>query len=117
MLENRNRSSAFVDRRFGETDTHMTPEEKALERFTAERQSRLAAPSKKAKFNLEDDDDDEGDGERDALTHGGRKLGFGDEDVLGDSGWGGMLATQTPMFGRSREAQEPEDEVRQWRLG
>ncbi|KAM0751542.1 Nop14-like protein [Meredithblackwellia eburnea MCA 4105] len=83
LLEGRHRESEFVDRRFGENSTTLTPEEKALERFTAERTSRL---SKKARFNLEDGDDEGG------LTHGGRKLGFGDEDELEAGGWGGLGA-------------------------
>lgn len=89
MLEQRTHSSSFVDRRFGETSTHLTPEEKALERFTAERQSRLGGGSKKSRFNLEDGDDDVDDGDV-GLTHGGQKLGFGDEDELEHGGWGGL---------------------------
>ncbi|KAL8280618.1 hypothetical protein RQP46_006941 [Phenoliferia psychrophenolica] len=85
LLEGRNHTSTFVDRRFGENSTTLTPEEKALERFTAERTSRLG---KKARFNL-DDEDDNGEG---GLTHGGQKLGFGDEEELDAGGWGGLGA-------------------------
>lgn len=90
MLESRTHTSTFVDRRFGEASSHLTPEEKALERFTAERQSRLGG-SKKSRFNLEEDEDEEEGGE-DGLTHGGRKLGFGDEEELEHGGWGGLGA-------------------------
>lgn len=91
MLDARTHTSSFVDRRFGETSTHLTPEEKALERFTAERQSRLDGGGKKSsRFNLEDGDDDDDSAQRDALTHGGQKLGFGDEDELEYGGWGGL---------------------------
>jgi nucleolar protein 14 len=41
--------------------------------------------NKKARFNLEDGDDEGGE-----LTHGGRKLGFGDEEELEAGGWGGL---------------------------
>jgi nucleolar protein 14 len=90
MLEGRTHTSTFVDRRFGEASSTLTPEEKALERFTAERQSRLSS-SKKSRFNIEDDDGEGDDGE-DGLTHGGRKLGFGDEEELEHGGWGGLGA-------------------------
>ena len=50
----RDRTGTFVDRRFGENDANMTPEEKMLERFATEKQRRAA---KGAAFNLNDDDD------------------------------------------------------------
>lgn len=90
----------------------MTPEEKALERFTAERKSRL---DKKMRFNLEDDNAGEF-----ALTHGGRKLGFGDEDQLEDGGWGGLGegANREPLMNRRKMGAEPdEEEVRCLRAG
>ncbi|KAH8118427.1 Nop14-like protein [Phellopilus nigrolimitatus] len=52
---------AVIDRRFGENDPSMNPEERMLERFTKERQR----TSKGAVFNLEDEDD---------LTHYGQSL-------------------------------------------
>ncbi|BGP13147.1 nucleolar complex protein 14 [Rhodosporidiobolus nylandii] len=114
MLDARTHSSTFVDHRFGEASSHLTPEEKALERFTAERQQRLAkgAPGgKKARFNLEDEGDDSAGFE---LTHGGRKLGFGDEDELEDGGWGGLGvsegANREPLLNRRKMGAEPEDE-------
>lgn len=118
QLEARNHTSTFLDRRFGENSTTLTPEEKALERFTAERTSRLGG-SKKARFNLEDGDDDADVGGD--LTHGGRKLGFGDEDELEAGGWGGLGdaiengatdSNRTPLLRRRMEAQTEEDEVR-----
>ncbi|GAA5887400.1 hypothetical protein JCM5296_007127 [Sporobolomyces johnsonii] len=109
MLEARTHSSTFLDHRFGETSNNLTPEEKALERFTAERQSRLG---KKARFNLEDDNDEGGF----ELTHGGRKLGFGDEDELENGGWGGgglgvsEGANREPLLKRRKMGAEPEEE-------
>ncbi|PWZ03313.1 Nop14-like protein [Testicularia cyperi] len=61
--EARNRTGSFVDRRFGEGDSSMTPEEKMLERYATEKQRRAA---KGAAFNLNDDDD--------ILTHYGQSL-------------------------------------------
>ncbi|KAJ9477395.1 Nucleolar complex protein 14 [Pseudozyma hubeiensis] len=59
----RNRTGTFVDRRFGENDANVTPEEKMLERFATEKQRRAA---KGAAFNLNDDDE--------MLTHYGQSL-------------------------------------------
>ncbi|KWU45839.1 Nop14-like protein [Rhodotorula sp. JG-1b] len=116
MLDARTHASTFVDHRFGESATHLTPEEKALERFTAERQSRLGGASananKRMRFNLEDDD--AADGGEISLTHGGRKLGFGDEDSLDDGGWGGLGvsegANREPLLNRRKMGAEPEEE-------
>lgn len=114
----RNHTSTFIDHRFGETSSStLSLEEKALERFTAERTSRLSASSKKSRYNLEDagagDEDSEG------LTHGGRKLGFGDEDELDAGGWGGgammndggvINSNREPLIGRRMAEGVDEDE-------
>lgn len=116
QLEARNHTSTFLDRRFGENSNTLTPEEKALERFTAERTSRLG--SKKGRFNLEDGDGDDDGGE---LTHGGRKLGFGDEDELDAGGWGGLGedapsgatdSNRQPLLRRRMAAEAEAEEVR-----
>ena len=60
-FEDKDRSGGIVDRRFGENDPTMTPEERMLERFTRERQR----ASKGVAFNLEDEDE---------LTHYGQSL-------------------------------------------
>ncbi|KAJ1660448.1 nucleolar complex protein 14 [Dispira simplex] len=65
--QNRHKSGGLVDRRFGEANPHLTPEEKMLERFTRERQSQFR---KGDMFNLEDDED---------LTHLGQSLGNMDD--------------------------------------
>lgn len=57
----KDRAGGVIDRRFGENDPDMTPEERMLERFTKERQR----ASRGAAFNLEDDDE---------LTHYGQSL-------------------------------------------
>ncbi|TRM67830.1 nucleolar protein 14 [Schizophyllum amplum] len=59
--EERNHAGGILDRRFGENDPTMTPEERMLERFTRERQR----ASKGSTFNLEDEDE---------LTHYGQSL-------------------------------------------
>ncbi|RPD66900.1 Nop14-like protein [Lentinus tigrinus ALCF2SS1-7] len=60
-FEEKDHSGGIVDRRFGENDPTMTPEERMLERFTRERQR----ASKGVAFNLEDEDE---------LTHYGQSL-------------------------------------------
>lgn len=85
----------FIDRRFGEDNPHVTPEERALERFTRAREIERGAgkPGRKAIFNLNDEedgiggglgfgDDDFGSGQLGAfkLTHGGRAV----DDLKGD---------------------------------
>jgi nucleolar protein 14 len=56
-----NHAGGVMDRRFGENDPAMPPEERMLERFTRERQR----ASKGLAFNLEDED---------GLTHYGKSL-------------------------------------------
>ncbi|CAO1634742.1 unnamed protein product [Sympodiomycopsis kandeliae] len=68
--QNRHKSGTFIDRRFGESDSTLTPEERALERFTREKQ-RQAKGKKAALFNLNDDD---AEGQEEELTHFGRSL-------------------------------------------
>ncbi|KAH8815103.1 nucleolar protein 14 [Xylogone sp. PMI_703] len=66
-LQRRNRVGGILDRRFGEDNPNMTPEEKMLERFTQEKQRHKNA----SMFDLEDDDEG-GEG----LTHLGQSLSF-----------------------------------------
>lgn len=67
-LQSRNKVGGMNDRRFGEDDPNMTPEQKAAERFA--RQA-MRVGRKNDTFNLEDDGDYEL-----TLTHGGRALDF-----------------------------------------
>ena len=66
-MQRRKKVGGILDRRFGENDPTMTPEEKALERFVKEKQR----GNKKATiFDLEDDGEDQ------QLTHFGESLSF-----------------------------------------
>ena len=66
-MQRRKKVGGLLDRRFGENDPTMTPEEKALERFVKEKQR----GSKKATvFDLEDTEEDQ------QLTHLGESLSF-----------------------------------------
>ncbi|THG95876.1 hypothetical protein EW026_g5859 [Hermanssonia centrifuga] len=106
-LENRDRSGGIVDRRFGENNPHMTPEERMLERFTRERQR----ASRGDAFNLEDEEE---------LTHYGQNLskfddfdnvGFGLDDEEEDGGQIDRMTVQKSHFGGfDDEAADDDDE-------
>ncbi|KAL2041287.1 hypothetical protein N7G274_005669 [Stereocaulon virgatum] len=66
-MQRRKKVGGILDRRFGENDPTMTPEEKALERFVEEKQRNNR---KGSLFDLEDAEDD------DELTHFGQALSF-----------------------------------------
>ncbi|KAK2873451.1 hypothetical protein FQN49_002358 [Arthroderma sp. PD_2] len=65
-LQSRNKVGGLLDRRFGENDPSMTPEQRAAERYARESQKRS---KKEGLFNLEDDDEGEMQ-----LTHMGQSL-------------------------------------------
>ena len=66
-MQRKQKVGGIIDRRFGEDNPNMTPEERALERFVREKQR---SGRKAGAFDLEDDDDDDEGG----LTHMGRPL-------------------------------------------
>ncbi|KAK6330256.1 nucleolar complex protein 14 [Orbilia blumenaviensis] len=72
-MQQRNKVGGIIDRRFGENDPTMNPEDKMLERFTREQQKRSY---KGDIFNLEDDDE--------VLTHYGQSLGSLPNDDFGE---------------------------------
>ncbi|KAG0650865.1 putative nucleolar complex 14 [Hyphodiscus hymeniophilus] len=74
-IRRRNKVGGILDKRFGENDPRMAPEEKMLERFTREKQSRH---SKSSAFDLEDDDMP---GE---LTHMGQSLSLDGPAIVDD---------------------------------
>ena len=71
-MQRRQKVGGILDRRFGENDPTMDPEERALERFVREKQK---GNKKSTLFDLEDDEDD---GEE--LTHFGKSLSFEAKD-------------------------------------
>ena len=68
-MNRKNKVGGVIDRRIGENDPTMTPEERAAERFARESERRLR---KESMFNLEEDDDEE----EFQLTHKGQSLSF-----------------------------------------
>ena len=104
-MNQRNKVGGILDRRFGENDPTMTPEERAAERYARESQKKLR---KESMFNLEDDE------EEFQLTHKGQSLAFdeanqddfegGDVDMDED-----MSDSETPRK-RKRVFEEPDGE-------
>lgn len=80
-MQRRNKTGGLIDRRIGEGDVGMTPEERALERFTREKQRKKGG----SLFDLEASDDEGGVG----LTHGGRRLDELEGDDFSDAMSGG----------------------------
>ncbi|KAI1447990.1 Nop14-like protein [Annulohypoxylon stygium] len=72
-LNRRHKVGGILDRRFGENDPFMTPEEKMQERFVREKMSH-----KSSMFDLEDDDPSEG------LTHLGKSLSLDRPNLVDD---------------------------------
>ncbi|KAL8381781.1 hypothetical protein RB595_005849 [Gaeumannomyces hyphopodioides] len=70
-MQRRNKVGGILDRRIGENDPSMAPEEKALQRFAMEKQR---SHKKGSLFDLEDNEDDVG------LTHMGKSLSFDDAE-------------------------------------
>lgn len=70
-IQSRNKVGGILDRRFGENDPTMTPEQRAAERFAKQNERKA---KKNSMFNLEDDEEEE----EMILTHGGEVLGMGD---------------------------------------
>ena len=105
--QDKNRSGGMLDRRFGENDPTMTPEERMLERFTRERQRE----SKGALFNLEEEEE---------LTHYGQSLsnlddfdnvGLGlDDDDGEDVGQIDSRTVQKAHFGGFESDEDDDDE-------
>lgn len=74
-MQRRNKVGGILDRRFGENDPTMAPEDKMLERFAREKQR---AHKKTSMFDLEDE------GPIDGLTHGGKSISFDDDEPVDD---------------------------------
>ncbi|KAK6078207.1 nop14-like family protein [Seiridium cupressi] len=75
-MQRRQKVGGLLDRRFGEDDANMTPEEKALERFAIEKQR----SHKRAVFDLEDEEA----GESFGLTHMGKSLSLDGPRIVDD---------------------------------
>ena len=118
-MHRKNKVGAIVDRRFGENDPTMTPEERAAERFARESQKKLR---KESMFNLEDEEEEM------QLTHMGQTIfgpdnerdDFKEDDIEGsddDSDTGGKgkrkrIVEVDDMGGLASESEEEEEQPR-----
>ncbi|KAF2403744.1 Nop14-like protein [Trichodelitschia bisporula] len=84
-MQKRNKVGGILDRRIGENDPTMTPEERALERFTREKGKK----HKSSLFDLEMDEPEE------QLTHMGRTLTLDERDMLVDDFDAGNLSSNS----------------------
>lgn len=104
-LHSRNKVGAINDRRFGENDPTMTPEERAAERFARESQRKLR---KESLFNLEEDGEDD----ELLLTHLGESLSFGEKgDDFTEDLEAGQSSDDDEEAGLKRKRIAPLDEV------
>ncbi|KAI9358031.1 nucleolar protein 14 [Pilaira anomala] len=76
-MRNKNRHGGIIDKRFGENNPSLTPEERMLERFTREKQK---SSGRSTMYNLDDDEEDL------SLTHYGQSLSTMDD--FDDAGLG-----------------------------
>ncbi|KAG2186157.1 hypothetical protein INT43_002595 [Umbelopsis isabellina] len=111
-MKNKGKVGGIVDKRFGESDSNLTPEEKMLERFTKEQQKQTRSTSL---FNLDDDEEN--------LTHYGQSLAniddFDEADLeLSDSEDRGVIDPRTVSrahfggFGEEEEDMKNPDRVK-----
>lgn len=91
-MQRRKKVGGILDRRFGENDPTMTPEEKALERFVKEKQR---GNRKGAMFDLEDDEEDN------QLTHFGESLSFERPSRLDDFKEADIVVSDAESSGES----------------
>lgn len=94
-IQSRNKVGLIVDRRFGENNPTMTPEQRAAERFARQSERQL---KKNSIFNLEDEAD-----ENVQLTHMGRSLSFGKADALDDFKDADLPASDNSTKGHGEE--------------
>jgi nucleolar protein 14 len=113
-MRRRNKVGGLVDRRIGEGDVDMTPEERAVQRFAREKERKAKG---RGMFDLEGSDDEGGAGGG-LLTHGGKRVedlvadDFQDESIEGSGSEddGEELFTRKRRRDSDEEGEEDEDE-------
>ncbi|KAK0309398.1 nucleolar complex protein 14 [Friedmanniomyces endolithicus] len=103
-MRRRNKTGGLVDRRIGEGDEGMTAEQRAVMRFTKEKEGRRGGV-----FDLEGSDDEGG---LMGLTHGGRAIDELEDDDMKESGKGSESEDEDAGFlvkKRRREDEQDED--------
>ncbi|KAF7192546.1 putative nucleolar complex protein 14 [Pseudocercospora fuligena] len=106
-MRRRNKVGGLVDRRIGEGDADMTPEEKAVQRFAREKER---AAKGRSLFDLEGSDDEAGAGGGFKLTHGGKGLDGLEGDDFGESVSGGSDDESDDGFMRKKRRRSDVEE-------
>jgi nucleolar protein 14 len=102
-MHSRNKTGGLVDRRIGEGDVDMTPEERAMERYALEKQRKKGG----SMFDLEGSDDDGGFG----LTHGGKKIqDLATDDFKDDVSGGSDDDSDGELMRKKRRRSDVDDE-------
>lgn len=102
-MQRRNKTGGLVDRRIGEGDVGMTPEERATERFALEKQRKKGG----SMFDLEASDDEGGFG----LTHGGRSIAdLAGDDFKDDVSGGSDDESDGELIRKKRRRSDVDDE-------
>jgi nucleolar protein 14 len=101
-MQSRSKVGGILDRRFGENNPKMTPEQRASERFARQSERKL---KKNSIFALDDEDEEEMQ-----LTHGGRSLAFGIENAHDDFGEAEVEATGDDGDDRPRKRKHLSEE-------
>ncbi|USW54208.1 Putative nucleolar protein [Septoria linicola] len=104
-MRRRNKVGGLVDRRIGEGDADMTPEERAAARFAREKERKTKGRSM---FDLEGDDDEGGF----QLTHGGKGVGdlAADDFDVSVSGGSDDEGSDGGLFRKKRRRSDVDEE-------
>ncbi|KAK0867033.1 nucleolar complex protein 14 [Friedmanniomyces endolithicus] len=104
-MRRRNKTGGLIDRRIGEGDEGMTAEQRAVMRFTKEKEGRRGGV-----FDLEGSDDEGG---LMGLTHGGRTIDELEDDDMKGSGKGSESEDEDAGFlvKKRRRDEEEDDDV------
>jgi nucleolar protein 14 len=106
-LNRRNKTGGLVDRRIGEGDIGMTPEERATERYAMEKQRKKGG----SMFDLEGSDDEGGFG----LTHGGKKIqDLATDDFKDDVSGGSDDDSDGELMRKKRRRSDVDDDEEQY---
>lgn len=99
-IQNRHRVGGITDRRIGENDPTMSPEERMLQRYARQRSKKSDA------FNLDDDEGEDG-----LLTHGGRGLFDANDDDFAEGDLGEDDAESDTLLRKAKRRRADDEEI------
>ncbi|CAK4032755.1 nucleolar complex 14 [Lecanosticta acicola] len=104
-MRRRNKVGGVIDRRIGEGDVDMTPEDRAVQRFAREKERKAKGRSM---FDLEASDEEGPDDF--GLTHGGRRLDDLEADDFGEMSGGDESEDDGGLLKRKRSRSDIDEE-------